>query len=228
VLSIVFVAVGVLTVSVGTAMTGVRRPRGGVGGHPRHATPPPGKFLQNSPVSLSVREIAHETGHSGLECPRAASGHAAVAPPRSVMKSRRRMSALLPGHSLPYSSNQGCVVHHSKNRPPMSEMGHFRQIDPLPTLSACPLRSDRVRTFAPQRIDAVVESRMGAVAWAMRQRSVSHPRSSNRTCGFPAYGSPTGFIVRHTARATKVGVRGAAPPVPHRQRCRRTGLCHVP
>jgi hypothetical protein len=35
-----------------------------------------------------------------------------------------------------------------------------------------------VRTFAPQRIDAVVESRMSAVAWAMRQRSVSHPRSS--------------------------------------------------
>ena len=30
---------------------------------------------------------------------------------------------------------------------------------------------------------------MGAVAWAMRQRSVSHPRSSNRTCGFPASGS---------------------------------------
>jgi hypothetical protein len=61
---------------------------------------------------------------------------------------------------------------------PMTEMGHFRQIDPLPTLSACPLRSDRVRTFAPQRFDAVVESRMGAVAWAMRQRSDSHPRSS--------------------------------------------------
>jgi hypothetical protein len=37
----------------------------------------------------------------------------------------------------------------------MSVAGHFRQIDPLPTLSACPLRSDRVRTFAPQRIDAV-------------------------------------------------------------------------
>jgi hypothetical protein len=32
-------------------------------------------------------------------------------------------------------------------------MGHFRQINPLPTLSACPLRSDRVRTFAPQRFD---------------------------------------------------------------------------
>jgi len=36
-------------------------------------------------------------------------------------------------------------------------LGHFRQIDPLPTLSACPLRSDRVRTFAPQRLDAVCQ-----------------------------------------------------------------------
>src|ERR1700737_2138399 len=47
-----------------------------------------------------------------------------------------------------------------------------------------------------------VESRMGAVAWAMRQRSVSHPRSSNRTCGFPASGSPTGFVLRHTKQIT--------------------------
>jgi hypothetical protein len=39
---------------------------------------------------------------------------------------------------------------------------------------------------------------MGAVAWAIRQRSVSHPRSSNRTCRSPASGSPTGFTVRYT------------------------------
>jgi hypothetical protein len=32
---------------------------------------------------------------------------------------------------------------------PATGLGHFRQIDPLPTLSACPLRSDRVRAFAP-------------------------------------------------------------------------------
>jgi hypothetical protein len=31
------------------------------------------------------------------------------------------------------------------------------------------------------------------------QRSVSRPRSSNRTCGFPASGFPTGFSPRHTA-----------------------------
>jgi hypothetical protein len=35
----------------------------------------------------------------------------------------------------------------------------------------------------------------------MRQRSVSHPRSSNRTCRSPASGSPTGFIVRHTEKS---------------------------
>ena len=42
------------------------------------------------------------------------------------------------------------AMHHSA--PLMSESGHFSQIDPLPTLSACPLRPDRVRTFAQQRI----------------------------------------------------------------------------
>src|SRR3954464_14185778 len=39
-----------------------------------------------------------------------------------------------------------------------------------------------------------VESRTGAVAWAIRHHPVSRPRSSNRTCGFPASGFPTGFI----------------------------------
>jgi hypothetical protein len=44
-----------------------------------------------------------------------------------------------------------------RSAPSTTARGHFRQIDPLPTLSACPLRSDRVRTFAPQRIDAVCQ-----------------------------------------------------------------------
>ena len=47
-------------------------------------------------------------------------------------------------------------------------------------------------------IGAHVESRRGAVAEAMRHRSVFSPRSSNRTCGFTASGSPTGFTSRHT------------------------------
>jgi len=38
---------------------------------------------------------------------------------------------------------------------------------------------------------AKVESRMSAVAGARWHRSVSHPRSSNRTCRSPASGSPT-------------------------------------
>jgi hypothetical protein len=39
---------------------------------------------------------------------------------------------------------------------------------------------------------------MGAVAWAIRHRSVSHPRSSNRTCPIKASGSPVGFTEGHT------------------------------
>src|ERR1700683_3608067 len=41
---------------------------------------------------------------------------------------------------------------------------------------------------------------MGAVAWAIRQRPVSQPRSSNRTCRFPASGFPTGFTVDSRTR----------------------------
>src|SRR5437879_6042783 len=44
-----------------------------------------------------------------------------------------------------------------------------------------------------------VESRMGASTDAKR-RPVSHPRSSNRTCGFPASGFPTGFTVDSRTR----------------------------
>src|SRR3974390_1731146 len=44
---------------------------------------------------------------------------------------------------------------------------------------------------------------MGASTDAER-RPVSHPRSSNRTCGFPASGFPTGF----TARLTNEGSLG--------------------
>src|SRR5437867_3289815 len=44
-----------------------------------------------------------------------------------------------------------------------------------------------------------VESRMGASTDAER-RPVSHPRSSNRTCRFPASGFPTGFTVDSRTR----------------------------
>ena len=50
-----------------------------------------------------------------------------------------------------------------------------------------------------------VESRKSAVAWAMRQRSVSLPRSSNRTGGFPASGFPIGFTMEHTDK--KIGCK---------------------
>src|SRR3954464_9641729 len=49
------------------------------------------------------------------------------------------------------------------------------------------VRRSSLRLFGPRTYTdglPIVESRTGAVAWAMRQRSVSRPRSSNRTCGF--------------------------------------------
>ena len=56
----------------------------------------------------------------------------------------------------------------------------------------------QVQQTASCRNVAMVELRMGAVTWAVRQRPVSHPRSSNRTCQSPASGSPTGFTPWHT------------------------------
>ena len=73
------------------------------------------------------------------------------------------------------------------------------------------LRESRLCCHSRHRIPhPSVESRRGAVAWAMRHRPVSPPRSSNRTGRFPASGFPTGFIVGHTAAAQGGRVSGAA------------------
>ena len=77
-------------------------------------------------------------------------------------------------------------------------------------------------------VGAHVESRTGAVAWAMRQRSVSRPRSSNRTCGFPASGFPTGFIVKPAAAAVGARLEDNVRPVPRRCIHARTAPSHVP
>src|SRR5215207_5589622 len=48
-----------------------------------------------------------------------------------------------------------------------------------------------------------VEERRGDLG-PCGHRSVSAPRSSNRTCGFPASGSPTGFIARPTTEVARL------------------------
>jgi hypothetical protein len=75
-----------------------------------------------------------------------------------------------------------------------------------PPTPSCPLYPDERTSPGPSVGSEKVESRMGAVAWAIRQRSVSHPRSSNRTCRSPASGSPTGFTARYTE--SKLTARG--------------------
>ena len=79
--------------------------------------------------------------------------------------------------------------------------------DGLTDCRRLPLYPHKQTSFLRAGMSQKVESRMGAVAWAIRQRSVSHPRSSNRTCPIKASGSPTGFIVRHTgSKPTARGV----------------------
>ena len=87
--------------------------------------------------------------------------------------------------------------------------------------------TDSSRKSAGQQPAAKVESRRGAVAWAFWRHPVSPPRSSNRTCGFPASGFPTGFIARHTAGQFMASVLGAGVRVLHKPRHRRTFGCHA-
>ena len=89
------------------------------------------------------------------------------------------------GLALPPNMREAAAVVHTSKRPGQSRRGAN---DNIPMLN--PLRK---HSFLIES----VESRRGAVAWAMRQRSVSFPRSSNRMGGFPASGSRT----RHQAFA---------------------------
>ncbi len=57
--------------------------------------------------------------------------------------------------------------------------------------------------------------------------SVSLPRSSNRTCGFPASGFPTGFIARHTAVAPGESGAAVAHRIPQTRPYLRTVWCRA-
>ena len=73
-----------------------------------------------------------------------------------------------------------------------------------------------LRTFARRagthRGACLVESRLGA-STDVKRRPVSQPRSSNRTCGFPASGFPTGFNRRLTNDVPTEHDGAGAPPV---------------
>ena len=69
--------------------------------------------------------------------------------------------------------------------------------------SSASANSDCKTTGMPT-LPAMVESRMGTVVSG--QRPVSHPRSSNRTCRFPASGSPAGFTARHATGPLGAGL----------------------
>src|ERR1700737_3675410 len=95
----------------------------------------------------------HAQQHDGSSC-------------RSLLASDQKGSTSRCGRTL---------LHCGISIPAMSVEGHFRQINPLPTLSACPLRSDRVRTFAPQRIDEAPFGRPRS--WIESQQDRNYERS---------------------------------------------------
>jgi hypothetical protein len=89
-----------------------------------------------------------------------------------------------------------CTAH------PGSAVGHFRQIDPLPTLSASPLRSDRVRTFAPQRIDAVCVSSSGGKFVTRRFQTFA---TKSATSGLMQRSKRRCYSITSSARASSIG-----------------------
>ena len=96
------------------------------------------------------------------------------------------------------SKHPGSGGHASLPTPPTKEnragsaLHPRRRLASVTSFTSWVQRADRPFAGA----GSAVESRKGAVAWAIRHRSVSPPRSSNRTCRFPASGFPTGFIAQ--------------------------------
>jgi hypothetical protein len=73
-------------------------------------------------------------------CARAASGQATAAPPTNVMKSRRRMCALLRLRAhITTPLRKNAAVHHSKNCALMSQMGQSRRNKAASGFAGCPL-----------------------------------------------------------------------------------------
>src|SRR5262249_2629211 len=72
---------------------------------------------------------------------RAASGHAAAAPPTSVMNSRRLTGPAPQNRGLPYHA-VGCIVHHGKFWLPMSAMGQKQTLQSVRPMSALPPKAD--------------------------------------------------------------------------------------
>src|SRR6516162_9085601 len=91
-------------------------------------------------------------------------------------------------------------------------------------------RKWRCRTMADQTgpRHSTLWSRGWARALTPKRRPVSHPRSSNRTCGFPASGFPTGFTARLTNEGSIGQLEAAGLRVPqtplHRRRAGATRL----
>jgi hypothetical protein len=130
-------------------------------------------------------------------CARAASGHPAVAPPRSEINSRRRMEP----HSR-YGRRRG---HGPRSKPALV----FRSILCLPTAPGCQL--SEAETSVRRRFEAAL--RQAKCSPAHRRYTISEPGPMSALCqtatfALAAKGAP--YSITSSARASNVG--GTARP----------------
>jgi hypothetical protein len=89
-----------------------------------------GKSKKNSEENSETSTRLSDNRHRPRCCASATSGHPTAAPPRSVMKSRRRISApkLTGQHCVGsneyFDSGRNRHQNHCRSAQPMSEMGH--------------------------------------------------------------------------------------------------------
>jgi hypothetical protein len=140
-----------------------------------------GEFRRNRAGSAAVRNGAARSAAAHSAAARGPAARSAPARSPAARSATARMAAVV----LCLQAGGGAIL-----RP--SEAGRWPH-SVVPDASFLQVAAS-LQASAPSGAAAVAESRKGAAARALGDRSLSLPRSSNRTRRFPVSGLPTGFI----------------------------------
>src|SRR5438128_164983 len=116
-------------------------------------------------ASVAAPFISTPTRRTGPDCcARAASGHAAAAPPSSVMNLRRLMDSPSSayGRTLPHPLCEKAAVHSSKIDHSMAEMGHDRTFGHVGSMSGLPTKADIDQRSVNVRLVPIATQRSAA------------------------------------------------------------------
>ena len=157
-----------------------------------------GKCKQNHgpPHSRSVPGRQKEGSGDVKRQPRTEKGRG-KAPRSTAHRDRQTPVTLLFSQLLRLSANARFSTSEHSARLSLAECSEEKMSRALGKAKPFRTAGRRSRSLEAGKWRISVESREGAGTRAKRG-PVSPPRSSNRTCGFPASGSPTDFTMRHT------------------------------